>query len=197
MEDLPQLLLTAFALAGSPGPNTLSVAAVGAAFGGRRGMGYMAGLSLGMLGVIAIVGSGLSALLLAVPGVAPVITVLASVYFLWLAWRIATAPPLGAPDPQRHPPHWSEGALLSLVNPKAYAAMAAVFSGFTLIAAAPMQDALAKAAVLTAVIVAVNLIWLQAGTALSRLVRNPRAGRAVNMGFAAALLLAVAATTLL
>ena len=34
-------LLAGFALAGSPGPATLSLAATGAAFGARRGLGYM------------------------------------------------------------------------------------------------------------------------------------------------------------
>jgi threonine/homoserine/homoserine lactone efflux protein len=197
MTDLPQFLFTALVLVGSPGPNTLSVAAVGAAFGRQRGLRYLAGLTLGMLGVIAVVGTGLSALVLTVPGLAPIITGLAIVYFLWLAWRIASAPPLARADPQRRPPHWTEGTLLSLVNPKAYAAMAAVFSGFTLVVDAPLQDALTKSTVLMVTILGVNLCWLLAGSALTRLVRSPAAGRAVNIAFALSLLLAVAATTLL
>lgn len=197
MTDLPQFLFTALVLVGSPGPNTLSVAAVGAAFGQRRGLRYLAGLTLGMLGVIMAVGTGLSALVLTLPGIAPIVTGLAIVYFLWLAWRIASAPPMARAAPHRNPPHWSEGTLLSLVNPKAYAAMAAVFSGFTLVIDAPFQDALTKAALLMVTILAVNLCWLFAGSALTRLVRSPAAGRAVNIGFALSLLLAVAATTLL
>ncbi|SNS13927.1 LysE family translocator [Antarctobacter heliothermus] len=197
MSDVPQFLAVAFALTGSPGPNTLSVAAVGAAFGRRRGLGYMAGLTLGMLGVIAIVGSGLSALLLALPGVAPAVTVVAAAYFLWLAWRIATAPPIGLAKAQGQPPRWTEGALLSLVNPKAYAAMAAAFSGFTLVTGAPVGDALVKTALLMLTILAVNLAWLLAGSLLTRIVRNPRAGRIINLTFAGALLVAVAATALL
>ncbi|ASP20303.1 cysteine/O-acetylserine efflux protein [Antarctobacter heliothermus] len=197
MSDVPQFLVVALALTGSPGPNTLSVAAVGAAFGRRQGLRYMAGLTLGMLGVIAIVGSGLSALLLALPGVAPVVTLGAIAYFLWLAWRIATAPPIGLTKAQGNPPHWTEGTLLSLVNPKAYAAMAAVFSGFTLVSGAPLGDALVKTALLMLTILAVNLAWLCAGSLLTRTVRSPRAGRVINMAFAGALLIAVAATTLL
>ena len=38
-------VLAGFALAGSPGPATLSLAATGAAFGARRGLGYMTGSS--------------------------------------------------------------------------------------------------------------------------------------------------------
>ena len=44
MDGLLGFALTGFALAGSPGPNTLSLAATGAAFGARRGVGYMAGM---------------------------------------------------------------------------------------------------------------------------------------------------------
>src|SRR5579864_4121342 len=40
--------LAGFALAGSPGPATLSLAATGAAFGARRGLAYMSGIIIGM-----------------------------------------------------------------------------------------------------------------------------------------------------
>ncbi|EBA06271.1 LysE family translocator [Sagittula stellata] len=196
MSDLPQFLLAGFALAGSPGPNTLSMAAVGAAFGRREAIGYLLGLSVGMLGVIALVGTGTAGLLLAVPGAAPVITGLAALYFLWLAWRIANASPIGPADSGRRPPRWHEGALLSMMNPKAYAAMAALFSGFTL-RPAPLPDALTKTLLAFAVILTVNAAWMVIGTLLTRLAGNPRTARAINYGFAAALLISVAATTLL
>src|SRR4051812_41633491 len=41
------LLLTSLALMGSPGPSTVSVTAVGAAFGLRRSLAYVLGLILG------------------------------------------------------------------------------------------------------------------------------------------------------
>ena len=85
-------LLAAFVLAGSPGPNTMSLAAAGAAFGAGRSLAFMAGLAFGMLGVMVIVASGLVAMLLAAPGIAPIATVAAVLYFVYLAWRIATAP---------------------------------------------------------------------------------------------------------
>jgi threonine/homoserine/homoserine lactone efflux protein len=56
METYISFVLAALALVGSPGPNTLSLAAVGAAFGMRRGIGFMLGLTFGMLLVIIIVG---------------------------------------------------------------------------------------------------------------------------------------------
>ena len=127
MEALPGFLLASVALAGSPGPATLSLAAAGAAFGARRVVGYFIGIVAGMVAVMAITASGLVGLLLAVPGATPVVTVAAAVYFVWLAWRIATAPPLDQEAGQRRPPSLAGGLALSLVNPKGYAAMAALW----------------------------------------------------------------------
>ena len=58
MDGLLGFAVAGFALAGSPGPNTLSLAATGAAFGARRGVGYMAGFNIGMVAVMVITASG-------------------------------------------------------------------------------------------------------------------------------------------
>ena len=197
METLGTFVLAAVALTGSPGPNTLSLAAVGAAFGRLRGFRYMAGLNLGMAAVIVIVGSGVSSFLLAVPGAAPVITTIAGVYIIYLAYRIATAPPLAATAGPGSEPKWIEGTVLSLLNPKAYAAMAAMFSGFILVDGNHLADSLSKAAVLMATIMAVNTCWLFAGSALARFFRHERTSRAINVTFALLLIVSVVVAVLL
>jgi threonine/homoserine/homoserine lactone efflux protein len=196
MDALPGFALAALALAGSPGPNTLSLAATGAAFGARRGIPYMAGLAFGMLLVIAITASGVTGVLLAIPGVAPVVVTLAALYFVYLAWRIATAPPLSDDARDLNEPSFMAGVLLSLVNPKGYAAMAALFSGFVLVRERIALDLALKVAVVMAVILAVNVAWLFAGAALTRFFRNPRLSRIVNVTFAALLLASVAVAVL-
>ncbi len=192
MDGLPAFLLAAVALAGSPGPATLSLTATGAAFGARRGAAYLAGIVIGMVAVMAIVASGLVGLLLAVPGATPVVTVLAAAYFLYLAWRIATAPPLAADTAERRTPTFAGGLLLSLINPKGYAAMAALFSGFVLVQERLALDVAAKMAVLVLIITAVNVAWLLAGAALTRFFRDPRTNRAINVAFAVLLVASVA-----
>ncbi|WP_119422927.1 LysE family translocator [Desertibaculum subflavum] len=193
MEALPAFILAGLALAGSPGPANLSLAAAGAAFGARRCLGYLAGLTFGMIGVMAVTASGLVGLLLALPGVTPVVTVASGLYFAYLAWRIATAPPLAADAGARREPSFAAGLLLSLVNPKGYAAMAALFSGFVLVRGALALDAAMKIAVLFVVIIAVEFVWLLGGAALTRFFREPRANRRINLGFAALLVASVAA----
>lgn len=197
MDDLFGFILAGLALAGSPGPNTLSLAAAGAAFGIRRSLAYMTGLCLGMVLVMAIVASGVVGLLLAVPGATPVIGAIAAAYFLYLAYRIATAPPLADTNANRPRPSFIGGVGLSLINPKAYAAMAALFSGFVLLRGQLLFDAAAKTGVLTLVIVAVNLAWLAAGAALTRVFHNPRSNRVINLVFAILLIASVGAALLL
>jgi len=197
LETFGSFILAALALTGSPGPNTLSLAAVGAAFGRRRGFRYMVGLNLGVAAVIVIVGSGISGLLFAVPGAAPVVAAAAGLYFCFLAYRIATAPPIGSSAEPGSEPRWFEGTLLSLVNPKAYAAMAAMFSGFNLISGDAMADSLLKAALLMASIIFVNVCWLYAGAGLTRWFRDERTSRGINITFAVLLLLSVGAAVFL
>jgi threonine/homoserine/homoserine lactone efflux protein len=192
VDGLAAFLLAAVALAGSPGPATLSLTATGAAFGARRGAAYLAGIVFGMVAVMAVVASGLVGLLLAVPGATPVVTVLAAAYFLYLAWRIATAPPLAADTAQRRTPTFTGGLLLSLINPKGYAAMAALFSSFVLVHDRLALDVAAKMAALVVVITAVNVAWLLAGAALTRFFRDPRTNRAINVAFAVLLVASVA-----
>ena len=196
MEGLPGFLLAGLALAGSPGPATLSLAAAGAAFGARRIAPYLMGIGLGMVGVMAITASGVVGLLLALPGAAPLVTGAAALYFVWLAWRIATAPPLDAASDERKPPSFAAGLALSLVNPKGYAAMAALFSGFVLLRERLAADAALKIVLLTLVITAVNVAWLFAGALLTGLFRDPRSNRIINIAFAILLLASVALAVL-
>jgi threonine/homoserine/homoserine lactone efflux protein len=192
MDGLPAFLLAAVALAGSPGPATLSLTATGAAFGARRGAAYLAGIVVGMVAVMAVVASGLVSLLLAVPGATPMVTVLAAAYFLYLAWRIARAPPLAVDTAQRRTPTFAGGLMLSLINPKGYAAMAALFSGFVLVQERLALDVAIKMAVLVLIITAVNVAWLLAGAGLTRFFREPRTNRAINVAFAVLLVASVA-----
>jgi threonine/homoserine/homoserine lactone efflux protein len=88
------LLLAAAIVMGSPGPSTASVTAVGAAFGFRRSLGYTAGLIAGTSAVLLAVAAGVVAALLTIPHAEPVLMTASAIYILWLAWRIANAPPL-------------------------------------------------------------------------------------------------------
>ena len=178
------LLLASAVLMGSPGPSTISVTAVGAAFGFRRSLGYAFGLILGTCLVLLLVATGVFALLATVPGLAPVLTAASAAYIVYLAIRIARAPPLQWQDPVAAAPSLSSGLLLAAANPKAYLAIAAVFAGSPLDGLSPVAAALVKTALLALMVVLIHLGWLVAGVSLSRVLRDPLASRIVNVALA-------------
>jgi threonine/homoserine/homoserine lactone efflux protein len=173
------LVLTSAAIMGTPGPATISLTAAGAAFGIRRSLGYLAGIIAGTVVVLGAVATGITAVLLGVPGVRPVLMGLSAGYILWLAYHLATATPQSAQTQGVAAPSLAGGALLGLANPKAWVAITAVFASAQL-ARAASADAVAKAAVLTGMIVLINTAWLVAGASFAGLFRCPRRARTVN-----------------
>jgi threonine/homoserine/homoserine lactone efflux protein len=186
---LGRLVATSLGIMGSPGPATVSLVAAGSAYGARRSLPYLAGIVAGTAGVLAAVALGVTAALLAVPLLRVVLLVLSAVYILWLAWRIATAPPAAAASAP--PPSLVAGFGLAVVNPKAWVAIAAVFSGSRLVHGVA-ADAAGKAGVLLAMIVVINAAWLAAGASLAPLLRDPRRARRLNVALALTLVAATA-----
>ena len=92
LESLLLLWLAAFPLMGSPGPATLSLAGVGTAYGVRRGLAYLTGIVIGTTGVLLLIATGVTAVILAQPVLVSVLTIIAAGYILYLAWKIAVAP---------------------------------------------------------------------------------------------------------
>jgi threonine/homoserine/homoserine lactone efflux protein len=189
---LAALILASAAVMGSPGPSTMSVTAVGAAFGLRRSLDYLWGLILGTIAVLIAVATGLFALLLSVPRLAPFLLAASGAYILYLAYKIATAPPLSRTDRRAAAPSFAAGFLLALANPKAYVAIAAVFASTDLPIGPPAVAAMLKTAVLALMILAIHLAWLLAGSSFSRIFHDPLNARIANILFAMTLVAATA-----
>jgi threonine/homoserine/homoserine lactone efflux protein len=189
-DALGSLLVAALAIMGSPGPATLSLTAAGSAFGVRRSLGYLAGVVAGTAAVLLAVAAGITAALLALPALRIVLLAGSAAYILWLAYHVATAPPLGAAR-AAGAPTLAGGALLGVANPKAWVAISAVFASARL-AAGTVPDAAVKVGVLAAMIVLINGAWLAAGASLAPLLANPGRSRVVNAGLAVALVAATA-----
>jgi threonine/homoserine/homoserine lactone efflux protein len=153
------------------------VTAVGAAFGLRRSLGYTAGLIAGTSAVLLAVAAGVVAALLAIPHAGPVLATAAALYILWLAWRIAKAPPLAKSDGTTTAPSLTSGFLLAVANPKAWMAIAAVFAGSAV-------DLLPKIAALVGMIALIHAAWLLVGASLAKLFYEPRSARITNVTFA-------------
>lgn len=193
-QQLLALIVAATVVMGSPGPATISVTAVGAAFGLRPSLGYTSGVVLGTIAVLLAVAAGIFGILTSVPGVAPVLAIASAAYILYLAFRIATAPPLAERGSTATKPDFLGGFMLAVANPKAYVAIAAVFAGAT--SQADTLSISTRLLVLAAMIVAIHVVWLLAGTAFARFLRHPLASRIINLLFAATLVLATALAAL-
>jgi threonine/homoserine/homoserine lactone efflux protein len=193
-EALAPLLLTSLAVMGTPGPATISLTAVGSSFGVRRSLPYLAGIVAGTTIVLLAVATGITAALLAVPAMHVVLLAVSVAYILWLAYHVATAPPLSAQSSSSDAPSLEGGLLLGAANPKAWLAIAAVFAAAELADAASV-DAAAKVAVLTVMIVVINAGWLIAGASLAPLLREPRRARMINIALAITLVGATAYAT--
>ncbi len=184
LEAIAALVIATAALLGSPGPATLSLAAVAATSGISRGLTYyfgiLTGLLFAMLGAIA----GLATVLARWPQVSLVIQVLGGAYILYVAWKIATAPTVAEDDSKniRHP-GFRDGFILNILNAKAYAAFLALFSQFLL----PIDDLMlayvVSATICFGVAIVVDAAWLLAGGFLQSLFRNPRSARRIRIVF--------------
>lgn len=185
---LLSLILASLVVMGSPGPSTMSVTAVGAAFGFRRSLAYLTGLVLGTIAVLLAVSAGVLSMLMFWPRLAPVLVIASAIYIVHLAFKIATAAPLSSQSPEARAPSFVGGFLLAMANPKAYLAIAAVFAGTTLAVESRLVEATIKTAILAVMIFVIHLFWLTAGVSFSRLLRHPVASRIVNLMFAAILI---------
>ena len=188
--------MTSLAIMGTPGPATISLTAAGSAYGVRRSLTYLVGIIAGTIVVLLAVATGITAALLAVPAVRPALIAAGAGYIVWLAYHIATAPPLGGQGEGSAAPGLAGGALLGVANPKAWVAIAAVFASARLAGGAAL-DAAAKTAVLTVMIVFINSTWLAAGASLAPLLRDPRRCPPDRNAALAAVLVVAAALTVI
>src|SRR5215475_6893689 len=118
-------LTAAVGLLGSPGPAIAALIAVGRARGFVGGLPYFLGLQLGLAIAAGITAAGLFSLLEAAPSALYAMTIAATVYLVYLAWKIASAP-VGQEAKASHgvPVSPAAGFLLGVTNPKAYLAFA-------------------------------------------------------------------------
>lgn len=194
LETFIALLVFLFPLAYSPGPGNAFFAAIGASRGVRATMPALAGYHVATFVVTAAVGLGVGVAVLSDPVVATVLAAAGSLYVLWLAWgfvRSARAAhehesTAGASGPSSIG-FWA-GALVLVLNPKAYSIIAVMFVQFL---APPVDDNVTTVLAITTVFTLNNLVaflaWAAAGQALGALFRTERSRGWIDYLFAATL----------
>lgn len=176
------LLLFLFPLAYSPGPGNLFFAAIGARSGWRATIPAFIGYHLATLIAALAVGAGV--LLTSGPVVSTALTLAGTSYMLWLAWKLWLADAAQGQIGQTRA-RFSDGAALLVLNPKAWAIMAALFA---LYPDADWPTTLQVAVIFTLNNLVAFAVWTMAGQTLLGQTRHVAL---MNRGFA--LLLAAVA----
>lgn len=175
----------------TPGPGVLSTAGVGAAFGFKAGLRYVAGLCIGTNLVALIVVSGLAAIILATPWARNTLLVASAIYLLYLATRIAFAGRKIAFIEANEKPGIRAGLLLQLINPKAYAVNMTWFTGFVLVPGSLAAETLLKFLIINLIWIPIHLLWLAAGFGVNQLNLSERSHFIVNCLMALAMVAVV------
>jgi threonine/homoserine/homoserine lactone efflux protein len=182
----------------TPGPNMAWLAGLAATEGRRQGMAAVAGVALGLIvnGVIAAL--GLAALLQAAPQLWVALRFAGAAMMVWLAvetWRGTT--PVGTPAiAATSQKAFATGALLNLLNPKAYLFFVVVAPQFLRGHSLSLGNALALAGISTMIATIVHIAVVTAGSGAHAWLSAPERTRLVRRGFAL-VMLGVAASFLL
>ena len=193
MDTVTLFALISFAFVSSitPGPNNLMLMASGANYGLRRTVPHMLGVSLGHSFMVMMVGLVLLRVFDTYPRLNIVLTVLAVVYMLWLAWKIANAVPPEAKKVEGKPFTFLQAAAFQWVNPKAWFMAITAISGY-----APQDKGILFGSLLVAAVFAcTNLpsitIWAWIGVQVRRFLGTAKRLRIFNITMATLLVLSL------
>jgi len=179
-------------LLGSPGPAPLALAATGATIGIKRGLPFLGGILIGLLGASIGAASAIALIIEINPLVEQLVQVCGSAYILFLAYKIASAPLLHQESGVTNSdPSFIDGFFLNLLNPKAYAAFFALFSQFTVSAPTLIHSLVYTGFVSLSVAIVVDVVWLVLGGAIGSLFTQPRSARLLRVFFAILMVMAV------
>jgi len=173
----------------TPGGATALAMSAGMHFGVRGSVPLISGLVAGLSTMAAVAAFGLGRLLLTFPRVETALTILATIYFLWLAYGIASTTPNfeKALKPEGIPSKFSSGTLLIWLNPKAWTMTLGAAASFNELAETPTALALIFGSVFAVFATASLMSWSYGGAFLAKVLKTKRQWRMVN--FALALIL--------
>ncbi|MBO9441045.1 LysE family translocator [Phaeobacter italicus] len=183
------LVLFLFPLAFSPGPGNMFFAANGARFGFRATIPANVGYHIATWIVTAAIGFGFLTAIEQFPQLFTMLKLAGSLYVFWIAWKMLKAGALeGAEDAK--PATFMDGAVLLLLNPKAYVIIALMFTQFLTNSG---FNTFANVILITTVFTFNNLlafsIWTLVGDQIASLFRSPESAKRLNLLFGTVLAL--------
>jgi len=180
----------AFVSSITPGPNNAMLLASGVNYGFRRTVPHIAGVSLGCVAMLILVGLGLGKIFAAVPLIYGALRYAGAAYLLWLAWKIAQAGPMTDRQAGGRPMTFWQAAAFQWVNPKAWVMVVGAVSAY-----APREGFGQNVVVLALLLGLVNVpsicVWAGFGTVLRPLLSHPGRVRVFNVTMALLLVLSL------
>jgi threonine/homoserine/homoserine lactone efflux protein len=185
------LVLFAFVMSVTPGPNNVMLLASGVNYGFLRSIPHMLGISAGVMFMVLVVGLGLGQVFKLYPVLYQVLRYAGGLYMLWLAWKIANSSPIGNETAAGSPMTFVQAVLFQWVNPKAWVMAISAIATYT-----PGTGSLWPLVVVAASFGVVNFptisIWALFGTVLRSLLTEPKFLRIFNITMAVLLVLSLA-----
>ena len=190
--DFVSLISFAFITTFTPGPNNISSAAMGVNFGYHQTLPYISGIFSGFFTVMCLVGLLSGKLTRIIPSLELILSIIGSLYILWLAWHTLHASYGLDKNEQKseslQPFRFYNGFILQMVNPKAIIYAMTIYSTFLKTMERTFISLLLSGAALALLTFAATSTWTLAGTLISRFMNNPRIRLSVNLTLALLLL---------
>lgn len=185
------LMVFAFVMSVTPGPNNVMLLASGVNHGFQRSIPHMLGITFGFSFMIVVVGLGLGQMFERFPITYEILRYAGGAYMLWLAWRIANSGPVGEGKTSGSPLTFLQAALFQWVNPKAWVITISAIATYT-----PGDGSLWPVILVALVCGVVNFptigLWTMFGTLLRSMLTQPTFLRVFNISMAVLLVLSLA-----
>lgn len=166
----------------TPGPNNIMLTASGANFGFKRTLPHMAGIIGGCFLLFSGIALGLGVLFERFPAIQTTLRWLGSAYLLYLAWKIASAPPPNLKTTAHSAPlTFGQAAVFQFANPKAWVMGLALMAGFIPENGSPIVNALILAGFAELVAMPCLALWAGFGMAIGHWIKSDGAWRAFNV----------------
>ena len=177
------LIVFCFVSAITPGPNNLMLLTSGVNFGFRRTIPHMLGVGLGFALMVGLVGIGLDATFSRFPALLPIMRYAGVAYMLWLAAKLALAGPVGDAEYSGNPLGFFGAAAFQWINPKAWVIAVSALTAYA------VSENYAHTVVIVALVFGLVTMpciaaWVLFGTAMRRVLSNPRFVRPFNIAMA-------------
>lgn len=174
----------------TPGPNNILLAHSGAYFGIKKTIPHILGIRIGMICLQTCILFGLGQLFIAYPKIQFILSLIACIYILKLAFTISKAkPPSSNKDHQ--PFNIIQAAGFQLINPKSWAMLLTASSAFTLAGDLYWSSAFLSILLFNTVSIPCAFVWVTIGKLIAKKLQNPHFNQKFNLTMASLLLLTI------